>query len=301
MSVCTDHHRLYIGNPHSLEKQFFKHIAALKEDDPLSQVLVLVENNLAGIYLRRRLALLGDSHCRVVFLTISDLAYRLARSNPKAGQVKPLPRFTGDWLAAVTACRAETGYFGPLAHCPGFIQALKQLFQELMEAGLVKLPDIPGSDPLRLKELQRLYLYYRERLGSFLSPDLAYRLARQEGLPEGVHLIVYGCHGFSRRQRQFLQALFKKTQTTFYWQATALNLPAIQEVYSWLEVNRFTVHHLQAGAARGNLHILQQQLFNTFLEPVNPVSADQGVQLICSPDAVREVQEISRGIMARVR
>lgn len=254
-------HQVCLGSLPALERQLFSDIIDCKKDDPLRPVVVLVESNLAGIYLRRRLAGSAGSHCRVEFLTFSDLARRFAAPAAAAEGLEPLPRFGEEWLAALLASRAGQGYFSSVAGRPGFLRALRQTFQELSEAGLEQLTGQDAGDG-RLAALDQLCRQYRELLKPFLHSALTYRLARDAVQPGEAPLFIYGHYHLSCLQLDLLAALAAGNSVNIYWQQAALEQTAPVELLARLERLGFkrwplTVYNGDSGKADA-AHRLQE-------------------------------------------
>ena len=296
--------KLYLGQLQELEQKLCGDIAAAKQDDPFYPVIVLVENHLAGVYLRRALGRRG-SYCRVRFTTFPDLAGELAGKTPEFASRKPMPPFGEDWLAALTAREAAGGYFGPVAARPGFRMALRRTFQELEEAGLVQLPLPPGSDPARIGELQRLYERYLELRRPFVSREEAFPVAAQ-AVPEGpFFLALYGFYILSALEKELLASLASRADIHVYWLETACALPPVKETLQWYEGQGFLMERLPlTPSAQGSLARLQRRLYRPSHgeeETEAPAGADDSLEFICAPDEIREVEEIAREIIRLAR
>jgi ATP-dependent helicase/nuclease subunit B len=294
--------KLYLGYPQELEKKLFDDIASSKNDDPFYPVTVAVENNLAGVYLRRVLARCG-SYCRVRFLTLPDLAAELAEGAPDYASRETLPPFGEDWLAALTAREAAGGYFGPVAGRPGFREALRQTFQELEEAGLQQVPFPPNSDPHRIGELQRLFDRYRELRRPFANRGEAFAAAAQSAPAEPFLLALHGIYILSALEKELLASLAAHVKMSIYWQQSAAALAPVKETLQWYQEQGFIIERLPPPPPpRSSLARLQSSLFQTPPGETGPPPAgDMSLEFICAPDEIREVEEITREIIRLAR
>ncbi len=294
--------KLYLGSPQSLEKKLFDDIASVKSDDPFYPVSVVVESNLAAVYLRRALARCG-SYCRVRFLTLADLAAELAEAAPDYASRKTLPPFGEDWLAVLAAREAAGGYFGPVAGRPGFRAALRQTFQELEEAGLQQVPLPPNGDPHRIAELQRLYDRYRELRRPFANRVEAFSVAAQVAPAEPFLLALHGIYVLSALEKQLLISLAAYARITIYWQESAAPLPPVKETLQWFQEMGVIIERLPLPPSlRNNLARLQRNLFQFPPGGTGPSPAgDMSLEFICAPDEIREVEEITREIIRLAR
>lgn len=293
---------LYLGSPQGFEKRLFEDIAAAKCGDPFHPVIVAVENNLAGIYLKRALSRFG-SYCRVYFLTLSQLAAKLAEGKPDYASRRALPLFGEECLAALTAREADKGYFGPVAARPGFRVALLQTFRELEDADLQRVPLPAGGEPRRIGELQRLFDCYRELRRPFAHSDEAFIAAGQSEPAEPFFLALHGLYILSAPEKKMLAALFMHVNTCVYWHESASATTPVQETLQWYLEQGFTVEHLPPPPPQNNnLSRLQRSIFQTSAQESEPSPADDtSLEFICAPDDIREVDEITREIIRLAR
>lgn len=294
--------KLYLGPLQVLERKLFEDITAAKSEDPFHPVIVAVESNLAGVYLGRALAQYG-SHCRVSFVTLPDLAAGLAGKTAEYDARKLLPPFGEEWLAALTAREAGSGYFGPVAGRPGFRKALLQTFRELEEAGLQQIPLPPGGDARRIGELQRLFDRFRELRRPFANRTEAFALAARRAPAEPFSLALYGHYILSVPEKKLLAFLAGHAGISVYWQETALSSALAEETLGWYVEQAFTLERLQPSTPlRSNLARLQGGLFQD--NPAKsgaPPAGDDSLEFICTPDEIREAEEITREIIRLAR
>ena len=109
-------HTLFTGGFRALEERFLDEVRALKRDDPLRPVDVLVGSNLLGVYLRRRAAGALGGIANLRFLTFLDLARERA---PGPDPRPPMPPLGEDLLARRTLRENPAGAsFGDLGLSP---------------------------------------------------------------------------------------------------------------------------------------------------------------------------------------
>ena len=250
---------VYLGTVQQLEKQLASCIAAVKKGDPFAPVVVLVESNLVGVYLRRSLACRMGSHCSVRFVTLSDLMSLLLRAQGVIGG-EALPPFGEEWAAVLTAREAGAGYFAPVAEQPGFAWALLETFRKLAEAGLTQIS--PGAaETAARQELQRLYVRYGERTKDFLTRPKALALARQ-ALPtvQPFHLYIYGGYRFTPLELTLLQDLITCLSPSVFLSEAALRFARSKQLLEFYTGCGLQLVRLQpeAGSIPSNLLRLQE-------------------------------------------
>jgi len=299
--------KFYLGDPAQLERQFSRDVAATKREDPFSNVVVVVESNLAGIYLRRALAKLIGSHSAVRFVVLKDLAAELAR------QFKPdllkdlLPPFGEQWVSIMTARQAAGGYFSLAAKSCGFNTALRETFSELLEAQIEQLQTPAGSDPLRIQELQQLYDQYRSGISNFINSTGLYQLAVKAVPPsDPFRLLIYGGYSYTAAAWQLVQALVccKSLAATVYWQSQAEYFAPLGKLKEKYLDCGLSLCYLDSGTQRNssNLALLQKNLFASQSDPSAPVKeTDSSLQFVCAADELQEVQFITQEIIRLAR
>lgn len=294
--------KLYLGSTQDLEKKLFADIAAAKCDNPFYPVNVIVENNLTGVYLKRALADYG-SYCRVRFLSLADMAAEMAEGMPDYAFRGSPPPFCEEWLASLASDGAAGGYFAPVAGRPGFRMALLQIFRELGDAGLERIPFPHGGDPRRIGELQRLFDRYRELRRSYSNKGDAFAAAAQ-AVPSEPHLLVlYGVYILSGLEKRLLASLAARMEILVYWQEPAAVLDIAGEVLRWYGEQGFSIEQLSPSFSSGsNLNRLQKNLFQPPSEvSLTPPVGDMSLEFICAPDETREVEEITREMIRLAR
>ncbi|NLA27786.1 MAG: hypothetical protein GX878_10380 [Firmicutes bacterium] len=294
--------KLYLGSPQRLEKRLFEDIVTAKRSDPFYSIIVVVESNLAGVYLRRALARFGI-YCHVRFLTLPDLAAELAEKVPDYANRRVQPPFGEEWLAVMTAREAAGGYFSPVSGRPGFRKALLQTFRELEDAGLQQIPFPAGGEQQRIEELQHLFNRFRERRNPFANPLDAFAAAAKAVPEEPFSLLLHGVYILSVPEKKMLANLASNVKTLAYWQESAAAMSSVQETLQWYREQGFILEHLPPVSSKGsNLERLQCNIFRTAPgEILPPPTGDSSLEFICAPDEIREVDEIAREIIRLAR
>lgn len=126
-------------------------VAAGKADDPLASVTVLVPNNIAGLFVRRRLAHgLADGHPGIAGVFISTLA-RLAEQLAAASLHPRTPATATVVAAAWRSVLADSpGVFASVADHPATIRALTAAHGELRDLSDAGLDAVASAGPLHV-------------------------------------------------------------------------------------------------------------------------------------------------------
>jgi hypothetical protein len=122
------------GRPRALGEAFAERVAALRAQDPLQPIYVLVGASLHRPFLQRWLAAGLRAHANVRILMPGDLSLLLGGALLVAQGRRALPPLADRVLLADVA-RKHPGYFAPVAETPGFGEALFRLVRELRGAG----------------------------------------------------------------------------------------------------------------------------------------------------------------------
>jgi ATP-dependent helicase/nuclease subunit B len=301
--------KLYLGSPEELEIQLAREVVASKRNNPFYSVVVVVENNLTGIYLRRALAERSGSHSRVRFLTLDDLASELARCSDQASLYRALPFYGEEWLSSLIALEAGAeNYYGPVAESLGFSRALLQFFLELEESDLEAVPAAPGAEPERISGLQVLYDRYRRATAPYMRRQNRYKLALQ-ALPQikNFKLILYGLYFLSPLEKKLVCSLIEKRglETSAYWSAAARRFGSQDDLLNWYEGCGLLQSSLNGGRKitgfYSNLKLLQRDLFEPRADFRLGRSEDDSLVFISAPDELQEIREITREIIRLAR
>ncbi len=213
-------HSIFTGSFAALELRWSQVVSALKEEDPLKEIYVLVGSNILSSYLKRRIVQNGRVAANIRFCTFLDLVAHLS-AGPESSAGKPhLPHLGASViLEGILACEPPL-VFAPLSAYAGFRDALLETFRDLRDAEIS-----PGDletaiqqcnrNPDRSKNLQALtdlYRRFRDSVSSFhdVADDFrsAIRSAPYAGRLLGARqLLVYGIYDATGQQSRLLAAL----------------------------------------------------------------------------------------------
>ncbi|MEV6487492.1 PD-(D/E)XK nuclease family protein [Actinoplanes sp. NPDC051633] len=156
----TDHGRLAYGALRSA-------VAALKRDDPMAPVTVLVRTNLTGTHVRRALAhgVGGGPGIAVLdVLTVDRLAERIGAPVMAGSGRRPATRpvLAAAWRRAL---QIDPGHFGPVAGHPATVRALAAAHTQLREVDEPGLDKIAAAGPISA-DLVRLHRIVEDTLAA---------------------------------------------------------------------------------------------------------------------------------------
>jgi len=107
-------------------------VADVKDPDPLAQVTVLVPNQLAGVVVRRDLAVARAGVAGLTVTTILRLSERLAIQGLRGRLPATRAVLASAWRAALDG---EPGVFAEVCEQPATIRALVRVHRELRDLG----------------------------------------------------------------------------------------------------------------------------------------------------------------------
>ncbi len=202
--------RLVHGALAALESAFLETVAGARERDPLAPIDVLVGGVLLRPYLQRLIAENGPGMLNVRFTTLGELGVRLGEHKLIDAGRRPLSAMASRGYAAEVA-RQTDGYFGPVAHTPGFAEATRRLVRELRQESvpLEALERHAGSAAESTAKAQGLIDLYRRYLdGRVNRYDGDDALAVAEAMHfDGTELLAYGVWRVSALGRRLLEEL----------------------------------------------------------------------------------------------
>ena len=308
--------RVICGSFRALEAALYDHLAAIRQTAPLAPVVVAVPNAMLRLHLARGLAEGGCPHANIHFLTLHQLAGRIAENCVLQQELVPEPPFAARLVLGQSAItRADAlRYFRAAAEKEGCHEALLAAFRDLREAGLAPpdldkvIPAISPGGPLRDKLFDVALLWrdleaVKTRCRFYDDIDLL-KIAVQETLDASwlrslKHLILYGAYDFTGLQQALLAACFRTTASTVYFpHAETEAFAYAQPGLVWLMEQGFRKHaahepHPDEGAP---LFSLQQNLFSPHA-PLSPNPAPAGLKIISAPGEAREVESVLREIL----
>ncbi len=210
-------HTLFTGGFRALEERFLGEVRALKRDDALRPVDVLVGSNLLGVYLRRRAAEALGGIANFRFLTFLDLA---RERSPGPDPRPPMPPLGEDLLARRTLRENPSGAaFGDLRERPSLAALLARTANDLREAGIASdrlaglLPAVAATPDraLLLGHVAALVADFEARRARFADPTSALeRAAGATRAPSAEPLLVYGLYDLGGLRERLLGAVARE-------------------------------------------------------------------------------------------
>lgn len=286
---------LVTGRLPDLEAAFLEQVAAIRRGDPFSPIDVIVGGVLQRPYLQRLIADSSSGLLNIRVSTLGELGIRLGeRTLIDAGR-HPLPAMAARGFAGEVA-RATDGYFGPVAHTPGFAEATRRLVNELRQedislATLERLAPVIAESDEKAAGLVDVYRrYLRGRADRYDGIDALE--AADAAQFDGAELLVYGLWRVGAHARRLLQRLAERAPVTVFLPLAGGDPDVAHlELRRWLggcgATDRIAAQH---GTSTSALAHLQKTLFG----PADPVEPDGSVRLVSAPDPLSEVREAAR-------
>jgi len=292
--------RVLNAHPSDLEDALAGELAALRAQDPLAPISVVVGGTLLRPHLRRRLAELNGSHINVHLLTAAELGLRLAEPRLIAAGRRPLSAVADRALVHEIAREAD-GYFEPVRETPGFAEVLGRLFRELRGAlvSSAALTAVVGKgDHPKHVGLATLYARYREARTQFYDgEDCLAEVAEGDGMDMAT--LVYGVWQMAPSLRRALEQLAARTPVTVLLPQTGTPADQVHaDLRSWLDSHGAEIlERPRAEAQPTALTHLQERIFANGA----PVEPDGSVRLLSAPDPSREAREAVRACIEWAR
>ncbi|MCP4229607.1 MAG: hypothetical protein GY771_05615 [bacterium] len=284
--------RLVFGTPPQIENRFVKDVAGLKKGNPLAPITAVVRSNLQGIHLLRRIAEETGGVCNLDFLTLTDLAWRLAPDeNGEAASTEDLA------LLARTALltQPDESYFARFRSFEGAEAAFATTFKELSLSGFAGFPDTTNS--VKLKDLTKLYNDYCRLLkesGLREEGDI-FRKADPDSFPAGQPLLVYGIYEFFGVHKRFIEALAEFHPISIYLPHNE-HLELTRKTRDWLSDAGFALETVRVdNGITTNIVSLADDLFR---RDAGPPMNEGKISVIAGRD---EYEEVSRAAAEIIR
>ncbi len=292
------------ARPQALASRLAEDIAALRRDDPLSPITLLVAASLQRPWLQRFLAARLGAHANIRILMPGDLALLLgSRAMVEAGR-RALPPLADRVLLAEVA-RRQPGYFEPVAETPGFGEALFRLVRELRGAGydLSDLDELLEGTTDALEKAEALSGILREfdcRRTSFYGPDDALLAADAAGL-DGLALLVWGAIDLAPALERLIVAISDRRPVSLYLaDVPAADAAPLAKLRRRLQQTGATLQEVPGPAGPGTmLNRVRASLFTPPRDP--PLEPDGTLQLVSAPDPSREVRAAARACLRWAR
>lgn len=270
-------------------------IQALRKGNPLAKVWVIVPDRLQAASFRRRLAQSGGA-LGVQVGRFPDLLKSLLEDSGDTLLLASRPLINRLIQETVddAVTRGEIPYYAPLQFFPGFILALRDVFDELKRAMVTpqQFTQYVNAGTAGHKDLARLYSAYQDRLESIKwvdSEDINLRAARllqeNESIAAAIRLlIVDGFDSFNGAQLQLLKLLSAQVGEMLITFPGALEsnraahrrfIETIDRLIRDLSLKVVTLNN--APFLAPVLQHIEHNLFDT--QPVLPVSVDRKILL----------------------
>lgn len=212
-------HRLFAGPFGALEPAFLEAIGALKRQDPLRKVEILVGSNLLAVYLRRRVAKEFGAVANLRFLTFLDLAKEIVPEEDTRPPLSPL----GEILLARRALQTtkEAGAFGAIRGRPSLAAAIVSTANDLRDAGISPeevrrlLPEASHLDDRRrqLRALSAVVFSFEGSRRRFRDATAVLERAAEALIPSSSEpLLVYGLYDLGGLRERLLENASRSRQ-----------------------------------------------------------------------------------------
>ena len=286
---------LVTGRLPDLEAAFLARVASIRRADPFSPIDVIVGGVLQRPYLQRLIADTSSGLLNVRVSTLGELGIRLGeRSLIDAGR-RPLPAMAARGFAGEVA-RATDGYFGPVAHTPGFAEATRRLVGELRQEDITLetlerlAPSIAESESKAAGLVDVYRRYLRGRADRYDGTDAL--AAADASLFDGAELLVYGLWRVGAHARRLLERIAGRVPVTVFLPAVGGDPDVAHvELRNWLIARGASERAADAEPAKATaLAHLHAGLFSSS----GPTEPDGTVQLVSAPDPLSEVREAAR-------
>lgn len=315
-----------MAHPTALEPALAGELAALRKQDPLAPISVVVGGTLLRPYLRRRLAELATGHINVHFLTPAEFGLRLTEPRLVAAGRRPLSPLADRALVREIASESS-GYFAPVKDTPGFAEVLGRLFRELRGALIssAAFSAAAGNDVhQKHAELAALYARYCDARAPFYDGQDCLAAIEPSDASD-LATLVYGVWQTQPALGRALERLADRPPVTVFLPHTGTTADnAHAELRAWLaargaETIEWAAAQRDGGEGNGKalaqeagapgngaalagrsataLAHLQQ---NLFADP-KCTTPDPTVRLLSTPDPNREAREAVRSCLAWAR
>ncbi len=286
---------LITGRLPDLESAFLDRIASIRRADPFSPIDVVVGGVLQRPYLQRLIADTSRGLLNVRFSTLGEFGVRVGEGALIARGMRPLPAMAARGYAAAIA-RGTSGYFGPVAHTPGFAEATRRLLGELRQENITVgdlerlAPAIAESEVKASALVDVCRRYLDGRADRFDGTDAL--AAADPSAFNGAEMLVYGLWRLGAHARRLLELLAQRVPVTVFLPTVGGDADGAHlELRSWLARVGATVSETDSSSGGpGALAHLQATLFG----PTTAAEADGTVQLVSAPDPLSEVREAAR-------
>lgn len=303
---ATQRRILYRGDfQPDLECALEAEVRAATAADPLARRLILVPSHLLKLHLRRLLAARGRPHVDLHFLTLLELARRLAEPVFAERGLAALPDLGRELLARTLAAEVPVGsYFGRIRGARGFAARLAATLRDARDAGIeAGALGARFQHDAKIRALADILARFERRLADARIADDASTFALAgERARGGADLgfegppFIYGYYDFTGVQRRFLEQWIELHGGVAFapigrGSAYEYALPTLR----FFERAGFTAAPPgEATPPATALALLRERLFE---EPPGGAPAapeDGSVRIVSCPSARREAREVVR-------
>lgn len=221
--------------PH-LESALVREVRRLKESTSLSPLIIVVPTNLLALHLSRLLALKLGGHAELHFLTLLDLARRLAQRPLAMKGLSAMPPMADQLILhrAVRECLDKHGssYFSKVSETDGFLRVFLEAVGDLKE-GCLKPDDLIAAleevelrpvavDKIReVAALWRAYEAGKASAGFYDRADLmseaASNAASDRRLGGIRELLIYGFYDLNPLQMRLVERCASVRETVVFF------------------------------------------------------------------------------------
>ena len=254
----------------ALQREFVANVRAVKAEDPLAPVLVVVGSHLQHIYLRRLLARKLTAVANVRFVTLMDLAGELSLPDGSAGTTGdrpplPLPLPDGAHIPLLEQVIAEqrTPAHGTTGLADtGMVHAVAATLRDLREGGIDGPLVRTASRRPWLRALAAMAAAYREALAPFSdttrrteqaasATPAQVAAAVQRMAPDTAQVLIYGIYDVNALQLRMLEGLARVLPARLFlpWSAAAEPFAFAQQTVDRLLQRGFRLLPLDDGPA----------------------------------------------------
>lgn len=311
------HHFLLTGTFVELQAQFLEQVAALRQQNPLAPLTVLIPGQLVRASLSRELTRSGCPHANIRFQTLHETALHLAEPLLRERGLHPLRDVTRDLLMqkVMNDVKPRLKYFTRIADFKGFQTKLLATLADLSGACVTidALREAAKSDfgpsypkiALKLNELALLWEQYGKLLQQHRLVERATILEFAiDALPaanDSHPLLVYGLDELTELELRFLFAFCRERETTIYhpWRNAPGYAFTTELLKRYLDEGFEDITQPKEYLESDRLLSLVQN--GVFQEPTPRDCAidytDNSLTILSNPDAHRETIEAVREIV----
>jgi RecB family exonuclease len=301
-----------------LEEDFSAKVRALRAQSKLAPIAVLVPTHLLRVHLKRALA----SHANIHFLTLHDLAKRLAGTSLGLAGRKEPPRFALELLLAATLeeTAGRLRYFKPVALKEGFHGALLKTFRDLADACIEPEDFEKALKRLKTKERSRFFIgkleeilgiwknveEKRRKLSFARDVDLLQEAAREATRSPWIErlsaFLVYGFYDLTAAQKNLLGVCIERAPSAvFFPYSDNRGFRYAAPLLQWFRDLGF--QPVKASPSAMPRPAVLSRLAEDLFRPVEPEASGRpapepdALEIVSAPGEAREAKEVVREVL----